>query len=77
MGNAKSGFGSLDPATRRAIASLGGKAAQAKGTAHQWTSAEAKAAGRQGAVTRALAQCNARRVASGLPPLTREQYEAR
>jgi len=33
---------------RRQIASLGGKAAQAKGTAHQWTKEEASAAGRVG-----------------------------
>lgn len=33
---------------RRRIASLGGKAAQAKGTAHQWTPEEARAAGRTG-----------------------------
>jgi general stress protein YciG len=33
---------------RREIASKAGKAAHAKGTAHQWTSEEARAAGRKG-----------------------------
>jgi hypothetical protein len=33
---------------RRRIASLGGKAAQARGTGHQWTKEEARAAGRVG-----------------------------
>lgn len=32
------------------IASLGGKAAHKKGTAHQWTSEEARAAGRKGGI---------------------------
>jgi len=42
------GFASMDPALKRAIASLGGKAAHKAGTAHQWTSEEARAAGRKG-----------------------------
>ncbi len=33
---------------QRAIASKGGIAAHKKGTAHEWTSAEARAAGRKG-----------------------------
>ncbi len=37
---------------RRAIASLGGKAAHVKGRAHQWTSAEAIRAGRKGGLKR-------------------------
>ena len=44
----RKGFASMDPARRRAIASLGGKAAHQKGSAHQWTADEAKAAGRKG-----------------------------
>ena len=35
---------------RREIAALGGKAAHAKGTAHEFTSAEAQIAGRKGGV---------------------------
>lgn len=42
------GFAVMDPAQQRAIASKGGRAAHAKGKAHQWTSAEAQAAGRKG-----------------------------
>ncbi len=38
----------MDPARQREIASMGGKAAHAKGTAHQWTPAEAKEAGKKG-----------------------------
>jgi len=33
---------------QREIARKGGKAAHAKGTAHEWTSAEARQAGRKG-----------------------------
>lgn len=44
----KRGFASLSPERRAEIASLGGIAAHRKGTAHEWTSEEAKAAGRVG-----------------------------
>ncbi|MCZ4052342.1 KGG domain-containing protein [Oxalobacter sp. OxGP1] len=44
----KRGFAAMDPEKQRAIASMGGKAAHAKGTAHQFTSEEARAAGRKG-----------------------------
>jgi general stress protein YciG len=42
------GFASMDAAQQREIASKGGKAAHAKGTAHEFTSEEAAAAGRKG-----------------------------
>jgi uncharacterized protein len=42
------GFGSLTPERRREISSAGGKAAHAAGTAHRFSSQEAKAAGRIG-----------------------------
>jgi general stress protein YciG len=42
------GFASMNPDLQRQIASLGGKAAHAKGRAHQWTLEEARAAGRKG-----------------------------
>lgn len=45
------GFASMSPEKKRAIASKGGKAAHAMGTAHTWTSEEAKAAGRKGGST--------------------------
>ena len=42
------GFASMSAEKKREIASKGGKAAHALGTAHKWTSAEAQAAGRKG-----------------------------
>lgn len=39
----------MDKAKQREIASKGGRAAHRKGTAHEWTSEEARAAGRKGA----------------------------
>lgn len=44
----RQGFHSMDPAEHKRIASLGGKAAHRKGTAHEWTAEEAAAAGRKG-----------------------------
>lgn len=42
------GFASLTLKQRKRIASMGGKAAHAKGTGHQYTSTEAAMAGRLG-----------------------------
>ena len=42
------GFASMDPERQREIASEGGKAAHEKGTAHEFDSEEARAAGRKG-----------------------------
>ena len=42
------GFASMDPAVQRAIARKGGRAAHQKGTAHKFTSEEARRAGRKG-----------------------------
>ena len=42
------GFASMSPEKQREIASRGGKAAHRKGTAHQWSSDEARNAGRKG-----------------------------
>ncbi len=44
----KRGFASMDPAKQREIASKGGRAAHAQGKAHEFTSEEARAAGRKG-----------------------------
>ena len=44
----KRGFASMDPAKQREIASKGGRAAHQKGTAHEFTSDEARVAGRKG-----------------------------
>lgn len=43
----KRGFASMDPAQQREIASEGGRAAHEKGTAHEFTSEEARRAGSQ------------------------------
>jgi len=42
------GFASMDTSKQREIASKGGRAAHAKGTAHEFDSSEARAAGRKG-----------------------------
>ena len=42
------GFASMDRTKQREIASKGGKAAHLKGTAHEWSSEEAREAGRKG-----------------------------
>jgi general stress protein YciG len=47
-GKSKRGFASMDPSRQREIASKGGKAAHQKGTAHEWSSEEARVAGRKG-----------------------------
>src|SRR5919109_2090171 len=47
-GKSLRGFGAMDKEKQRLIASKGGKAAHAKGTAHEFTPEEARAAGRKG-----------------------------
>ncbi len=42
------GFASMSAEKQREIASKGGRAAHQKGTAHEWTSEEARTAGRKG-----------------------------
>jgi general stress protein YciG len=42
------GFASMDPMLVRTLASKGGKAAHEQGTAHEFTSEEARSAGRKG-----------------------------
>ncbi|MBI4405270.1 MAG: stress-induced protein [Deltaproteobacteria bacterium] len=44
----KRGFASMDPEKQKEIARRGGKAAHAKGRAHEFTPDEAKEAGRKG-----------------------------
>ncbi len=46
------GFRSMDRETVRRIASEGGKTAHRKGTAHEFTSEEAREAGRKGGLAR-------------------------
>jgi uncharacterized protein len=47
-GKERRGFASMSPEKQREIASKGGRAAHQKGTAHEWTSEEARRAGRKG-----------------------------
>ena len=47
-GKNQRGFASMDPRKQREIASKGGKAAHEKGTAHEFTPDEARAAGKRG-----------------------------
>lgn len=47
-GISKRGFAAMSLAKQKEIASLGGKAAHAAGRAHEFTSDEARAAGRKG-----------------------------
>ena len=44
----KRGFAAMDPERQKEIASAGGKAAHAKGSAHEFTGDEAREAGRKG-----------------------------
>lgn len=44
----KRGFAAMSASQVSSIASKGGKAAHAKGTAHEWSSEEARAAGKKG-----------------------------
>jgi len=48
MNTASRGFASMDSERQREIAREGGKAAHMKGTAHEFNSDEARAAGRKG-----------------------------
>jgi general stress protein YciG len=50
MSKADRGFASMDRDKQREIASKGGKAAHKAGTAHEWTSEEARDAGRKGGI---------------------------
>lgn len=54
------GFASMDPARQREIASEGGKAAHQKGTAHEFTSEEARRAGSMSHGNRQSAQAGQR-----------------
>lgn len=47
----KRGFAGMTPEARSAIASLGGKAAHAQGTAHAWDKRTARDAGRKGGLS--------------------------
>lgn len=56
MSIADRGFASMDKAKVKAIASLGGKAAHRLKAGHEWTSDEAREAGRKGGLKSAAAR---------------------
>jgi general stress protein YciG len=60
------GFASMSPEKQREIASKGGRAAHEKGTAHEWTSEEARSAGRKGGQ---ISRGGRGRLAEGYSPL--------
>lgn len=57
-GKSNRGFASMDPQRQREIASEGGRAAHEKGTAHEFTSEEAREAGRKGGQARSESNRN-------------------
>jgi hypothetical protein len=59
-GSSKRGFASMNPEKQRLIASKGGREAHRQGTAHEFSSEEARAAGR---LSRKIMGANRRRVA--------------
>ena len=59
-GTSNRGFASMDPERQREIASEGGKAAHQKGTAHEFTSEEARRAGSMSHGNRQAAQAGTR-----------------
>lgn len=59
-GTSNRGFASMDPQRQREIASEGGKAAHEKGTAHEFTSEEARRAGSMSHGNRQSDQSSAR-----------------
>jgi general stress protein YciG len=65
---ARRGFAAMSPEKQREIASLGGKAAHAKGTAHEFSPEEAREAGRKGGQA-------AQRARAATPPSAAPQEE--
>ena len=61
---ARRGFAAMSAEKQKEIASLGGKAAHAKGTAHEFSAEEAREAGRKGG----QAAQKARQGGTGTPP---------
>ena len=70
------GFASMDRAKQREIASKGGKAAHQKGTAHEWTSEEAREAGRKGGMASHRRKLQAREAAGASTPPAANTEEA-
>jgi general stress protein YciG len=62
------GFAVMDPEKRRRISSVGGRAAHEKGTGHEFTSDEAREAGRKGGRARAAARAGLKEPTGTEPP---------
>ncbi|MBC5765043.1 KGG domain-containing protein [Ramlibacter albus] len=67
-GKSNRGFASMDPERQRQIASEGGRAAHEKGTAHEFTSEEAREAGRKGGMARSANRSKANQSNQGNQP---------
>jgi uncharacterized protein len=65
QGSSNRGFASMDPQRQREIASEGGRAAHEKGTAHEFTSEEAREAGRKGGQARSESNRSGSRSGTG------------
>ena len=72
-GTKNRGFASMDPARQREIASEGGKAAHQKGTAHEFTSDEARRAGSMSHGNRQSAESSSRSASSARTSVKPEQ----
>jgi len=62
------GFASMNREKQREIASKGGKAAHAKGTAHEWSPTEAREAGRKGGIASHRKRADGDTAPSETPP---------
>lgn len=71
------GFAAMDRSKVSEIASKGGKAAHAAGTAHQFTSDEARAAGHKGGVAPHVRRGRGPRVAPSTPSSGESSKEAK
>jgi general stress protein YciG len=58
-GKSNRGFASMNPQRQKEIASKGGRAAHKAKRAHEWTSEEAREAGRKGGRARSKTSTNA------------------
>lgn len=72
----KRGFSSMDKQKQREIASKGGKAAHQKGTAHEFTSEEARIAGRKGGAASRSQRADAPTDERGTSELSQQEIRA-
>ena len=64
-GSSNRGFASMNPTRQREIASQGGRAAHEKGTAHEFSSEQAREAGRKGGQARSQNRAKTQSSAGG------------